>query len=295
MNPVKISIADLMAILANLKNTLPETADRDFLLYGLGTEFLRLLMGNEWVNQNVFPFEDISSRQVNVRREFLRTESIDHSDRFKHQDRVVHLAELLFNLRLVPGFSQKLVALQTAELESLYSELEAAGLLIRSGIDFYFVVPTGELGEDYDVEIISSTTTHIPVELKTKVEDTKLSKNTLLSSLGSARKQMPSDRQGIVFVKIPEDWIRDQGIANIVKNALDEFFRNTSRVIAVVFRWEEWYSNEEGQRMRITKFRVERNEAQIKNNSPIMEVLESLEDTEVVDWLYFPSLVSPFL
>jgi hypothetical protein len=81
----------LVAIITSLKTRFPDQADEVFLAYGLATEVLRFYLGNEWVNMNVFPFDEVATAQVRSRRSFLRTESSEHKERFRHQDRVIQL------------------------------------------------------------------------------------------------------------------------------------------------------------------------------------------------------------
>jgi len=53
---------------------------------------------------------------------------------------------------------------------------------------------------------------------------------SILSTLNTARKQLPANEPGIIFVKVPEVWVRTQDIQTAAEEALGKFFRNTNRV-----------------------------------------------------------------
>jgi hypothetical protein len=44
------------------------------------------------------------------------------------------------------------------------------------------------------------------------------------------------------------------------ETALAEFFRNTGRIVEVIFHWEEWQKLEAGPLLRLARFREEVNE-----------------------------------
>lgn len=283
----------LVAIITSLKTRFPDQADEVFLAYGLATEVLRFYLGNEWVNMNVFPFDEVATAQVRSRRSCLRTESSEHKERFRHQDRVIQLGELLFNLCGVEGFNQKLEDLRNSDLVSIYAEFQCVRHIARCSVIFRFVIPLGVTGQDYDVEMLTTEGEPIPTELKSKAENTALSKRTILSSLDTARRQLPSGSLGVVFINVPEAWVANPEVTKLVSQALDEFFRNTMRVVAVVFRWEEWIFLRTGQSVILTKFRVVRNKVTLLASRPsISAILDQLEHPSGVEWTDFLDLVS---
>jgi hypothetical protein len=76
--------------------------------------------------------------------------------------------------------------------------------------------------------------------------------------LQAARKQLPSKELGLVFLKLPEAWTFHPEVAQIVNTTVNTFLSGTSRVIAVVLRWEEQHLQAPRNGALFTyKFRVE--------------------------------------
>lgn len=152
----------------------------------------------------------------------------------------VRLAELLFNLQTVEGMVDKLEQLRLGNVEATYAELEMGTFLARRGLPFRFVSPSGTKHLDYDVEIRLSSECQVNCEMKCKVEETPVSEGAVLNPLKKARNQLPEGTSGLVFLKVPEAWTRQgQKSAQIVSGAISSFLRNTSRIVAVILRWEE--------------------------------------------------------
>ncbi len=287
MKQPKLTTNHLDNIITWLMSRFPNYADEVFLAYGLAIEVLRFYLESEWVNTNVFPFEKVTTSQAHSRRSFLRTESSKHDEKFEYQDRVIKLAELLFNLCSVEGFEEKLEDLSNKDLESVYAELQCAGFIAHRSIPFRFVTPSGTRGCDYDVEMLNVEGKPIPTEIKTKVEGTAISMSTIKSSLDAARRQLPSGCPGVAFVKIPEAWVSDPEVAEQVAQALEEFFRNTTRVAAIVFFWEEWMLLSTGQSVCLEKFRVKRNEKTSLGSSSISIIFGQLAGPPDAKWTNF--------
>ena len=285
----KVNKRHLASIIHQLESRFPDSSDDVFLAYGLACELIRFFLGHDWTNSNVF---QQAARNQSEGANFLKTRAANHDDRFRHQDRVVRLAELLFNLQGIEGFQDRLGLIRTGNLEAAYAELQCASHIARSSVEFRFVVPSGTRGLDFDAEILPHQAPPIPVELKSKAEETDLSSNTILSTLQAARRQLPPSTASLAFLKIPEHWVRDPAIAPEVTSALEEFFRNTSRVIAVVFRWEEWYFSPTGHGLILSKFRVEINPSSHHISSPVMEVLDMMRRPYSRAWTDLLSLAT---
>lgn len=200
-------------------------------LYELSLDTIASFVGPEWVMDNLWGPSSVEN--------YLRAGTDLRLDQFKHLDRTVALAEMCFNLQAIPGFEARMENLKTSSVETIVGELEGARLISTTGLPFEFLVPTGVLGNDFDVRV-SLVTGRINCEMKCKLETTELSHGSILSTLNKARKQLPANEPGIIFVKIPEKWVRTQDIERVVGQAISEFFRNTNRVGGLVFHWEEW-------------------------------------------------------
>jgi hypothetical protein len=219
-------------------------------LYALSLDTIASFIGPEWVRDNLLG----KSRAEN----YLRAQSELPLDQLKHLDRTIALAEMFFNLQGIPGFDGRVELLKTSCVETAVGELEGARLIATTGLPFEFLLPTGVLGNDFDARV-KLPIGEINCEMKCKLETTELSHGSILSTLNKARKQLPVKEPGIIFVKMPEGWVRTQAIERVAGQALGEFFRNTNRVGGLVFHWEEWESILPNSLARVTKYRPEYN------------------------------------
>lgn len=154
-----------------------------------------------------------------------------------HTQRVLQLAETLFNLQGVQGLAERLDLLFSGQIESTMAELDFGMFLRMQGIDFRYVPPSGVKGHDYDVELIYPNGMIACADSKCKLDGSAFSREGLLNTLKKARKQLPADRPGIAFVKVPQEWVDREtgnlGLTDDVGDLLDEFFRATKRMVLV--------------------------------------------------------------
>jgi hypothetical protein len=219
--------------------------------YLAACETLIAFLGPHWVFQHAF------GKGGNP-TSFLRANPKESPEMYRHQDRVIALADCLFNLQSISGIDAKIERLKRSDVESSVTEIEAAKLLFRSGIPIQFVVESGKKGCDYDLEATLASGV-AACETKCKIETTELSPSTLRDALGTARKQLPADRPTMVFVKIPEHWMANHQANAVIKAALDGVFASTRRISAVVFHWEQWLDGHPQGAARLTCFRTEHN------------------------------------
>jgi hypothetical protein len=197
-------------------------------------------LGNEWVMEH--------ERGDGGRASFMRPQHDPHPrprvraeelDHFRSNDRAFRLAERLMNFHGMDGIQGRIDRLRAGDLESVIAELEAAEMIRMSGIPFRFVKEQSLAGLDYDLEMTLGETV-VACETKCKVEDTVLSENTIRNSLEKANSQLPKDKPGVVFLKIPELWTKDRGGNDLFGRAITSTFRNVKRSSAIVVHWEEW-------------------------------------------------------
>jgi hypothetical protein len=76
-------------------------------------------------------------------------------------------------------------------------------------------------------------------DIKCKIEGSNYAKASLLNSLKKAQKQLPSNQPGIVFVKVPQQWVDlttgNIGVGTDMSETLTNFFQRTKRIVLVVF------------------------------------------------------------
>jgi hypothetical protein len=156
--------------------------------------------------------------------------------------RIVDLAELLFNLQDINGFVQCISRMKdAANPEPSYAELHAARMLYCNDWTFRFVSPTGVKGADYDFEI-NYYNIRVCADAKYKIEATELSANTVTKTLAGSRQQLPADKPGVFFVKIPQNWIETpQGQEITIRGVEDFFAQGSGRVASVSLYCEALY------------------------------------------------------
>jgi hypothetical protein len=149
---------------------------------------------------------------------------------------------------------------------------------------------SGVKGQDYDIEIALAQGRTVNCEVKSKSEQTDLNSETIKGALEVSRKQLPKGEPGITFMKIPEDWVKKREIVEVVGEALNAFFRRTNRVVAVVFRWEEWYFVRGGSATVAYRFRVERNLTSELLVPEVDRLLEKISDPLGANWTAFRAI-----
>ncbi len=223
--------------------------------------------------------------RLDIGTEWAPTESVD---------RVVDLADSLFAVQHSEGFDFKLDELRAlsperpkVHLEDIAIELQIANMLVRSGHKIEFVRAIGQRGQDFDLRLILGTGEIANVEIKCKREKTPASANSLRNSLQDMRRQLPTGTAGIGFVRLPYEWVSADGFADEVRPVLDEFFRNTTRVNAVVFVWEAWLDVGDGARARVQRFRNELNPNPACPVGALSTILPALDEVRVDDAAHF--------
>jgi hypothetical protein len=269
----------------------PVTADHDFITYGLATEALRFFFGNEWTNENVFSIHKETSAHHRQGRLFLRTDSTEQADQFRHMQRVTSLAEITFNLQGVDGLKQRISLMDKHDLESALGEMECAALLSHSELAFRFVIPTGSKGLDYEAEVTTSANRIVCSEIKVKSERTSADAQTLWSTLETARKQLPKSEPGLILVRIPEEWVKRQDIQTIVNDAIGRVFRQSHRVVAVILMWEEWNQTSDGWKLVVSRFKDYRNSKSRLYKSDIDDLLAVIGPANNPSWVSFHAFV----
>lgn len=166
--------------------------------------------------------------------DFLRNDWSTVDRRETHKLRILQLAEMLINLQDAPHFWSVLETMVGTGVEAGFSELEAGALMKRRGIRFAFRTPTGNRGNDYDLDI-DLDGFHVCGETKCKVEKTAVSVKSLLNSVEDARsRNLPPDQPGAVFVKIPQPWFDDASFQAQIDIDLPNYLKSAGRLAMVV-------------------------------------------------------------
>jgi hypothetical protein len=127
----------------------------------------------------------------------------------------------------------------SGQIESTMAELDFGMFMSLQGTRFRYVEPSGVKGQDYDVELLYPDGGLACGDIKCKLDGSEFAAKGLLSTLKKARRQLPDDRPGIAFVKVPQEWVDrtngNLGLGEEVPTLLNEFFKGTRRVVLVAF------------------------------------------------------------
>lgn len=188
---------------------------------------LHHFFGLEWLERYVRP--------DTARPNSLRIEEGDGHRLDLSTLRVIDLAEVLINLQDVPGFSECIEKMRKGDIDGTFGELDLGRMLFLNQVPFEFVVAQGAKTLDYDVEVTFPDGVVACAEAKCNVESTNLGKNTILNKLKKASKQLPPDRPGIIFVKMPPGWMDQKDFTEMTLGVAREFLKRPSRVVSVKF------------------------------------------------------------
>jgi hypothetical protein len=195
--------------------------------FALASAVIRGLLGEEWFNRHVMP---------NRRKPgFLTMNETSALTVDMSAYRIMDLAELLYNLQHVAGFDECIARMRDGDIEGTHAELDFGRMLYLKQIPFRYIVPTGVKGSSYDVEVIYPNGLVVCGDAKCKVEATEFSVRTIDETLETARRQLPDNRPGIVFVKLPPRWMEIPNFANIIVAISRSFLRTTRRVVSVKY------------------------------------------------------------
>jgi hypothetical protein len=166
---------------------------------------------------------------------FLKMSSAEDTIGFDAAIRLRILAEMLFALRLSPGFEVLCRRLTTRrEMRSTFFELMSAQFLLDGGFTIHARAETGIKGNDFDFYGVRSGKT-VNVEVTTLTAN-NFSVNTALNALKAKRTQLPPDAPAIIFCIVPDAWLYPPSFTKPRFEYVGaRFLAGTHRINAVIF------------------------------------------------------------
>jgi hypothetical protein len=147
--------------------------------------------------------------------------------------KVINLAEFLINLAPKENIETILHMIASGEIESSYAELEVAKLLMTRNVNFHFVTPSIK-GESFDLLIDAPFAAQVCADTKCKLEAGEFSAKGILHSLKQATKRnLPKDRPGTIFLKIPQEWQASPSIWVETQGVCREFLKQHLRLVSI--------------------------------------------------------------
>jgi hypothetical protein len=225
--PRRLNVDDLHKIVSTLPDDM-KNHDGERMI-GLANTVIVHFLGRKWFDEHIRPDAPKPG--------FLRMDFSSDHRREATVFRVVELAESLFNLQHIEGFDACVAQMigGAEKIESTCAELDFGRFLYINDVDFRFVVPQMKKGSDYDVEVFYPDGFAVPADAKCKFETTEISPQSILNSMGKARKQLPDHRPGIIFIKVPKSWVADVAMAVQMVDIGLRFMRNTDRIVSIKF------------------------------------------------------------
>ena len=224
----RVSFADLMETARSLP---PQVrADPDRLMFTMAVTVIRHFFDNQWCEDHII--QDAAHSRPDG---FLRLNFKPGLEAEGKKSRVLDFAETLFNLQHIAGFDDRVNHMRAGQVEATFAEFDFARFLYLHDIAFKFVTPTGIKGKDYDFAIEYADGRGGCADAKCRLEGTAVRPDTIKNSLNKARSNnLPPDEPGIVFVKVPQDWLEQNYVRKGIYAAVEEFLRNTKRIVSVV-------------------------------------------------------------
>jgi hypothetical protein len=203
-------------------------ADQVRLTFTMAVTIICHFFGKQWHLNNILQ-DAAHSRPAG----FLRLDFTPGLEGERKTSRILDFAETLFNLQHIEGFDDRVDQMRAGQVEATFAEFDFARFLYIHDIPFKFVTPTGMKGKDYDFGIEYADGREACADAKCRLEGTEIRAETIKNSLNKARtNNLPPDKPGIVFVKVPQTWFEevDKEICTVVEG----FLRGTERIVSVV-------------------------------------------------------------
>lgn len=168
---------------------------------------------------------------------FMLNELNEESEnRWVYQDRLVSLADALFQLRDCQNFDVLCERFQDRETKPCFTEATVAKSFSKDGFEVEIVRESGVKGKDFDF-LARKDSLEVSVEVTAK-DAPELTVATIRNTLDKKRRQVPADRPAILYMIIPEEWTENGAEAErIFSEAMESYFRNSETFNAVCVVW----------------------------------------------------------
>jgi hypothetical protein len=215
--------------------------ERTFVELNMARVFISAVLGDDWCRKRIHLNDQPDSFMLNGNDAWLTAHPVPPPDmrRIVHTPRVIRLSDALFTLvPKVSGFERLRQRFhKRKDTQALYSEAQVASLLVRNGVSVQVVGESGKRGEDFD---LLATVRGVPVSVEvTSLQSSMLSARAILNKLNSKRDQVLSGRPAVLYLIVPESWMRNYTVAFLVFNqAIVRFMHRSRRFNAIVLIWE---------------------------------------------------------
>lgn len=200
--------------------------------YNLGLSVVKYFLGEDWLEKHIRPATGAKG--------FLQVD-LAAPEKEVQYFRTIDLGELLFNLQHIEGFDECVARLRGGDVESALAELDVGRMLYINDQMFWFVEPQGQTGNDYDFHVVYPGGIGACIEAKCNIETPEVNLSTIKNSLQKARTQLPENVPGIIFVKLPSQWLTAPEFERQSIGTAREFLRGTKRIVSVKYYVAPFY------------------------------------------------------
>ena len=235
----RLANALMSNIFETLARELPEVEKqtkgiRQMSEHAMCARLLCLCFGWDWYQQRIAFQDDPDEWMQNLKHD------PDPLRRIIYDSRVIRLGDAAYTLLKgqFTGADAWRHRFLTRPTKPCFAETEIASLFAYNGFNVEVVTETGVRGQDFDLAATRDGVT-LSVEITAK-EDGPLTVETVRNTLTTKRTQVPADRPAVLYMRIPEEWMRNPIESQaIFSEAYVEFFKKSHRFNAVVLVWEK--------------------------------------------------------
>lgn len=168
--------------------------------YRMESVIIRYFLGDEWFEKHC---------GLRAKPNFLAPIFGDSDEPdWNYSIHILLLAEMLYNLQDIGGFGVCLQHMSGMQTESGFAELQVGSVLKKAAIDFRYLDPNSPQKPRYDLEMMFPHGTACG-EIKCKSQNKEPTPVRVAKAIQTARQQIPPDKVGIVFIKLPQHWVKE--------------------------------------------------------------------------------------
>jgi hypothetical protein len=229
-------------LLKNLDDFERRFNDDALIAQGMSEAVIILALGVEWFTRHVKPNNNPDPWMLNGSQQWFSSHPVSPPDQRPviFRMRVTRLGDALFTVirRVRDSELIKQRFLTRNDTRSSFIEAEVASMLAHNNCAVRIVKESGVRGQDFDLEI---TLRGLPVNVEvTAIAQRPLNAQTLLNRLRKKCNQVPKDNPAILYIHIPDIWMRNRSLAFLVLDrAIRRFFLKSRRYNMICFIWEE--------------------------------------------------------
>jgi hypothetical protein len=192
-------------------------------------------LGIEWVKRHI-DGQAIRSGGSN----YLRSRPSNSMERHERYLRVMELGRRVFELGQERFAERLLENLRRRDLAGAAFEADVVRMLVSLPMVVDLRAERGTKGGDYDIDLWLRPDLCWAFEVKTCADHSLYSDKALSRTLDRARSQLPATGIGIIFLKVPTQWLGSGNYLRSHSDVVSGFLRQTRRVQAVVLVWDAW-------------------------------------------------------